>query len=109
MILIVGGAYQGKKDFAYKNFGDKYEIISDYHINVREQLKQGKNPLKEAEKLAEKNSNVVITSDELGCGLVPVDDFEREYREKNGRVNCYFAEKADAVIRVVCGIGNRIK
>ena len=54
-------------------------------------------------------SGLVIISDEIGYGLVPVDVFEREYREKSGRVNCYLAEKADQVIRVVCGIGSRIK
>ena len=56
-----------------------------------------------------KGTELVIISDEVGCGVVPVDDFERSYREAVGRVNCFFAERADQVIRVVCGIGIRIK
>lgn len=107
MILIVGGAFQGKTEYAEKNFGDSYVIENHYHIKVREQLKKGLNPLEEAKKLTD--NNIVIVSDEIGYGLVPVDAFEREYREINGRVNCFFAEKAEQVIRVVCGIGTRIK
>jgi adenosylcobinamide kinase/adenosylcobinamide-phosphate guanylyltransferase len=107
MIFVVGGAYQGKNEYAKNNFD--CEIISGYHLRVREQLKEGKDPLKEAERLIDKNENIVIVSDELGYGLVPVDEFERRYREVNGRVNCYFAGRAEAVIRVVCGIGQRIK
>ena len=30
--------------------------------------------------------DLVIVCDEIGCGLVPVDAFEREYREAVGRI-----------------------
>ena len=40
---------------------------------------------------------------------MPVDSFERKYRDVNGRVNCFLAENAEQVIRVICGIGKRIK
>lgn len=109
MILIIGGAYQGKAEYANAQFGDEYVIIDHYHLTVKEQLKEGKDPLKEAERLLSENEKCIIISDEVGYGLVPVDAFEREYREKAGRVNCYLAGKAKQVIRVVCGIGERIK
>lgn len=109
MILIVGGAYQGKKEYAVKEFGNEYEIVFDYHLRVREQLKEGKDIYKEAERLISENDKIVITSDELGCGIVPVDAFEREWREKNGRLNCFLAERAKSVIRVICGTGVKIK
>ena len=51
----------------------------------------------------------IIICDETGCGLVPVDAFEREYRETAGRICTALAEHADEVYRVVCGIGMRIK
>lgn len=107
MILIVGGAFQGKTEYAKINFGDGYTIVNHYNLRVRKQLEKGLNPIEEAKKFTDKN--IVIVSDEIGYGLVPVDAFEREYREINGRVNCFFAEKAEQVIRVVCGIGTRIK
>ena len=51
----------------------------------------------------------LLISDEIGYGLVPIDDFEREYREFHGRVMTELAEQADCVERVVCGIPQRIK
>lgn len=109
MILIVGGACQGKKAYAREHYGKDYRIIENYHAQVEKELKNGQNPLKEAERLLKTEENLVIISNELGYGLVPVDKFEREYRETNGRVNCYLAERADQVIRVICGIGTQIK
>ena len=109
MILIVGGANQGKKAYVKKNFGEDYKIIEDYHKQVERQWNNGKNPIEEAEKLLQSTEKLVIISNELGYGLVPIDKFEREYREINGRVNCYLAEQAEKVIRVICGIGTQIK
>ena len=51
----------------------------------------------------------LLISDEIGYGLVPIDDFEREYREFHGRVMTELAEQADCVERIVCGIPQRIK
>lgn len=109
MIFIIGGAYQGKTDFAKKNFGEEYQLINQYHLRVKEQLREGKDPLAEAEKLLKETENCIIISDEIGYGLVPIDPFERLYREISGRVNCYLASQAEQVIRVVSGIGSRIK
>ncbi|MBD5089800.1 MAG: adenosylcobinamide kinase [Clostridiales bacterium] len=109
MILIVGGANQGKKAYTEKHFGKDYKIIEDYHKQVEQEWNNGKNPIEEAEKLLQSTEKLVIISNELGYGLVPIDKFEREYREINGRVNCYLAEQAEQVIRVICGIGTQIK
>lgn len=46
---------------------------------------------------------------EVGCGLVPVDPAEREARERTGRLCIQLAQKADRVVRVVCGVGTAIK
>lgn len=108
MILIVGGAYQGKTEYAREHFKG-YEIKNCYHEVVRKQLAEGKNPTEEAEKYLEGREKLVIISDETGYGLVPVDAFERKCREETGRVNCFLAGKAEKVIRVVCGIGTQIK
>lgn len=110
MIFIIGGAYQGKTEYAKENFGNGYEIIDNYHLTVREQLLTGKLPMDELQSLLENVSDMtVIISNELGSGLVPVDAFERRLREENGRVNCAIAARANKVIRVCCGIGTRIK
>ena len=78
-------------------------------------MQQGKDPELEAKQLMNKAvlagnaDKLVLVSDEVGSGIVPIDAFEREFREKNGRVNCYLASQAEQVIRVPAGIGTRIK
>lgn len=109
MILIIGGAYQGKTTYVNENFGEQLQVIDQYHLKVRKQLLEGKDPLTEAKRLLADKKDCIIISDEVGYGLVPVDAFERNFREQSGRVNCYFAGKASQVIRVICGMGMRIK
>ncbi len=109
MIFIIGGAYQGKTQYAMENFGEGYVVWNHYHETVRQQLLDKKNPLEEAERRLQGEDKLIIISDEVGYGLVPVEAFEREYREAVGRVGCFLAGKAEQVIRVVSGIGQRIK
>ena len=56
-----------------------------------------------------KGVRCVIISDEIGNGIVPVDAFERDYRERTGRMLITLASQADEVVRVICGIGQKIK
>ena len=53
--------------------------------------------------------NCVIISDEISNGIVPIEAFEREYRERTGRILVELAKKAEEVERVICGIGQKIK
>lgn len=53
--------------------------------------------------------NVILISDEIGNGLIPMAREERILRDLIGRTQVYLAGQADEVIRVVCGIGQRIK
>jgi len=53
--------------------------------------------------------DIVIICDEMGSGLVPIDAFQREYRDTVGKICCELAKKADTVTRVYCGIGTVIK
>lgn len=109
MIFIIGGAYQGKTSFADRNFSDTHKIINHYHEEIRLQMQKGKEPLEEVKRLLQSEDKLVIICDEVGCGLVPVDAFERAYREQVGRVGGYLAGQAEQVIRVICGIGKNIK
>jgi len=109
MILVIGGAYQGKEDYVREHFGENYTVIHHYHEEIRRQLREGTEPLKEAEKLAEGDGKLIVICDEVGYGLVPMEPEERLYREQVGRTAGYLAQRASQVIRVVCGIGVRIK
>ena len=54
-------------------------------------------------------ARVVIVTNELGLGLVPMDAGGRRFRELAGRVNQQVAEEADEVYLVVSGLPVRIK
>lgn len=110
IIFIVGGIDQGKTVYAREHF-PKAEYWDACEETVRAQMKAGADPMAcVREVLARKRQgDLVITGREMGCGLVPMDPFERDYREMNGRVNCLIAAEADLVIRVIAGIGQVIK
>ena len=62
-----------------------------------------------AEQILQENPDLIVVTAEVGYGLVPVDAFERQYREAVGRICTNLAACADRVDRVQCGIGTRIK
>lgn len=114
MVLVVGGRCQGKYGWVMENLVPKLknpEIMNQYHLAVRENLSLGKDPIREAARLitAYKEKELIIIMDEIGCGLVPVDSFERRYRDIAGQTGCYLAGEAKEVMRIVCGIGMKIK
>lgn len=124
MILIIGGAYQGKQQFAREISGledwadgrvcGEEEIDSCggmlyFHEYIRNRLAKGQDCTELARRIALNNPEAVLVANELGCGVVPVDPFDRRYRETVGRVCTGLAAEAEAVYRVVCGIGVRIK
>ena len=91
---------------------EQIKAINHLHLYIRESLKKGltQNEIQsEILSWLEKNPNLILVSDEIGYGIVPMDVFEREYREVAGRICCVLAQKADMVIRVCCGLGNIIK
>ena len=57
----------------------------------------------------DKNPECILICDEVGNGIVPMDPFERRYREEVGRILIKVAQRASRVERVTCGLGQRIK
>ena len=51
----------------------------------------------------------VVICNEVGSGVIPIDRTERLGREAVGRLCVRLAQKADIVVRVVCGIPSVIK
>lgn len=135
MKVIIGGVAQGKLEVAkrcvmsvdseltkenkevvivdesYNLIEELYSatIINHFHLIVKRILQENKEPESVFEKIIERNPHVCIVSTEIGYGIVPMDSFEREYRERTGRICCKIAGKADEVYRVICGIATRIK
>ena len=113
MTLLVGGAHQGKLPYALEKLGVTGAQVAYDPISAADKpifaaletwLKGETDPLPALEGLLEKNPAVVILCDEVGCGVVPLDKQEREWRERVGRTCCYLAQRAQRVERLLCGI-----
>ena len=105
MRFVIGGADSGKRDFVRENYGIDEILIADYDSVLTAKAVYGFH----IDEISEKNHDITIISTEIGYGVVPMDKGDREWRETVGRTCCYIAKKADEVVRVVCGVGNRIK
>ena len=108
MKLYIGGAWQGQEELARLE-NPAAEIIVDFHERVREALARGEEPRGFAEHICMTDPAAVIVSNEVGAGVVPIEASERLFREAVGRALCVVAQRSEAVTRVVCGIGVRIK
>lgn len=126
MIIVTGGAYQGKlavakslckkenpviaegKEASLEEL-EQADIIAQFHLYIRHLLEKGIEPEKQVEELCRKNPQVILEITQLGCGVVPMDAFDRNYREQVGRISCKIAESAEAVYMVNCGIAKRLK
>lgn len=122
--MIIGGAYQGKLAYAKETFPDVYwtdgeqcekeeifqcEGIFRFHKYIERMLAAGEDISGLAQQLKEKNPNLLLVTDEIGYGIVPMDPLLREVRETTGRICTELAADAEKVVRVVCGIPTVIK
>ena len=57
-------------------------------------MKAGRNKEELIDTLRKRDRELILICDEVGCGLVPVDAFEREYRETVGRICTALANRA---------------
>lgn len=121
MILIVGGAYQGKRAFAMERFTlapedicDCAETAPDFskpalcHLEqyVLRCVRAGRD---ETALLDEPLDGKILIFDDISCGVVPLDAETRAWRERSGRLAAALAARADEVWRVFFGLGGRLK
>lgn len=126
MIMITGGAFQGKRECLkrlYKIseneilsgaeclFDDVFTAaaIADYHELVRRLINEKIDPVEFTEKLCRENKNAAVIINEIGCGIIPLERSERIYRGEVGKAGCIIAANCDTVVRVFCGIPEVIK
>ena len=120
MELVVGGSFQGKLDYVRKkwNKDSPVRIINGLHRYVlrymREQNTADTEEIEKAfrewlEQLLIQYPSLVIICDEVGYGVVPMEEKERAYREVVGRLLCFLAQRADCMERIVAGMPIRIK
>ena len=58
---------------------------------------------------ADTRTEVILVTNEVGCGIVPENALAREFRDHAGRLNQEAAERASEVHWMVFGIGLRLK
>ena len=121
MMLFVGGQAQGQAEYAAAVTGRipvtcatpeearSSPAIDQFHLLCRAILKQGGDVNAFVERLLAENPDAVVVSDEIGLGVVPLDPFERRWREETGRALCRLAAASERVERVCCGLGVRLK
>ena len=109
MEMIIGGAYQGKTAYARQRYPELEWVDGASGSDIRRELKEDREVSNLAEGLINGNPGLVIVSQEVGYGVVPVDAFDRKYREAVGRVCTKLAAYSQRVTRVACGIGMVIK
>lgn len=125
MELIIGGAYQGKTAFAKENFGlsdgdvfiCKKDSAPDFGRKCITHLEKfsfwcvehGFEPAEYFFEHAENISDKILVSDDISCGVVPIDKTERAWREANGRLLIKLSKEAEHVTRIFCGLSQRLK
>ncbi len=108
MILIIGGAYQGKRQYALEHYVG-LEIVADFHLFILELIKKDVEPVAYVKEHLSDYADKVIICDDISCGVVPMDSLERKWRESLGHTLAFLAKESDEVVRVFCGIGTRLK
>ena len=126
MILLIGGAYQGKLDYACENYDlsrkdvytcsrekvempDGAPIINNVEDLVWACLANSRDPLKYLAARKSRWVDSVMIVNDISCGLVPMDQNDRAFREAVGRTTTYLAKEAKEVFRIFAGIGMKLK
>ena len=104
MVLIFGGAYQGKLNYAQSRFGMDAIIVNDADKWILSLIQDGKDIAVEVAMFFVDNKDAIVICNDISCGVVPIDPIMRKWREEVGRFMAQAAEKSDEVVRVYCGI-----
>ena len=120
MILIIGGAYQGKLDFAKETFGI---TDGDVHIcgegepdfskrcicRIEEFTARCDDPIGYFEAHREGWNDSILILRDISCGVVPMGAEARAWRQRTGRLAQYLSKEAQQVSRIFCGLEQRLK
>ena len=124
MILILGGAYQGKRSFAKRTFrlseediftceGSYMDLSKRCICNLEEFtfscIQEGLDPLEQFKTLANQKSDTVFICQDIFCGVVPMERNLRLWRDATGKLCQYLASECDSVYRIYCGLEQRLK
>ena len=125
MHLILGGRGQGKFEYAVGLCSEKAvvadlgktklkdaisaDIISGIHMGVRNLLALNEDPVKIYTEYIDLFKDKILIGDEIGSGIVPVDSFDRKWRDETGRVYVLLSNNAERVDRMWAGCVQKLK
>lgn len=124
MILVFGGAYNGKLDWVKSKFNIKEDeihfcngeeidfskkAICGLHKLTYNCVIEKKNSLEFVKENLYKLENKIIIVDEISSGIVPLKKEERIWRDDTGQCIQYLSKKSSEIYRVFCGIPTVIK
>lgn len=124
MKLIIGGAYQGKLDFAKETFGLREgEIFTcqgteiDFSARCVDKLEeftyacvqQGIDALSYMKDHKDQWQDKILICQDISCGVVPLGADLRAWRQDTGRLCQYLSREAESVSRIFCGLEQKLK
>lgn len=124
MNLIIGGAYQGKLEFAKTAYhyqpediftccGSEIDFSTGCIDHVEEFVfacvKEGKDPIAYFDAHREDWRDCTLICQDIFCGVVPLGADMRAWRQDTGRLCQYLSKEADHVSRIFCGLEQKLK
>ena len=124
MKLIIGGAYQGKLDFAKEAFGLKENDVFtcekeqiDFSFRCIDRLEeftyacmqQGIDSLEYMKAHKENWKDSILICQDIFCGVVPLGADLRAWRQNTGLLCQYLSREAESVSRIFCGLEQKLK
>ena len=120
MILIIGGAYQGKLDFAKEALGvteDNVHTCDSGEIDfskgciygIEAFTREHTDPVAYFEAHREDWQDSILILQDIFCGVVPMGAEKRAWRQRTGRLAQYLSKEATRVSRIFCGLEQRLK
>ena len=122
MVLLIGGAYQGKTAYAQKKYGLRAADIFTCETELLDLsarclrhlerfalacVRAGKEPADVLAGLA--LSGKILICEDISCGVVPMDAAERAWRERHGALLQQLSRRSETVIRIFCGLPQQLK
>ena len=120
MILMIGGAYQGKLDYAKSTFnisdedvftctGSEIDFSKRCINHIEEFVYACPDALEYFKAHREEWENSILICRDIFCGVVPVGAENRAWRQNTGRLAQYLSKEASQVSRIFCGLEQRLK
>lgn len=124
MILIIGGAHQGKLTYAKEHLGVSDADIftcAGTEIDFKKRcirsieeftlacVRDNIDPITYFEGNRDEWQDAVFICRDIFCGVVPMGADMRAWRQQTGRLCQYLSKEAQQVSRIFCGLEQRLK